>query len=251
MALLSDKIVLITGSGIGIGREAAKIFSREGAHVMVGDLNQENGESTVEQVERAGGSASFVRLDVTNEDSVDQAISQIIADHGRLDVLYNNAGGSAPTDNIVTELDIVGWEKAQSVDLFGTFLTCRRAIKEMVKAGSGAVVNTTSLMALKGSPHRHAYSAAKGGVISMTRAMAVTYGPMGVRVNAVSPGLTQTERVRGMMEQSEMLRESASECLLGPGEPEDIANAALFLASDMAKRITGIVVPVDSGISAS
>lgn len=251
MALLSEKIVLITGSGLGIGREAAKIFSREGAFVTVGDLNRENGETTVEQIERSGGRASFLQLDVTDADSVDQTISRIIADHGRIDVLYNNAGGSAPTDNIVTELDLEGWDRAQRVDLFGTFLTCRRAIKEMVKAGSGSVVNTTSLMALKGSPHRHAYTAAKGGVISMTRAMAVTYGPQGVRVNAVSPGLTQTERVCEMMEQSEMLQESAKECLLGPGEPEDIANAALFLASDLSRRITGVVVPVDSGISAS
>jgi len=250
MGLLNGKVALITGAGLGIGREASKIFAREGATVIVGDVNLKEGEATAKAVVEAGGKAEFMELDVTDPSSVDAAIDKVVKDHGRIDVLYNNAGGSAPSDNIVTELDLQGWERAQMVDLYGTFLMCRKTIQKMVDQGHGSVINTTSLMALKGSPHRHAYSAAKGGVISMTKAMAVTYGKMGVRINAIAPGLTKTERVREMMDQSEMLRESADQCYLGPGEPEDIANAALFLASDLSKRITGVVLPVDSGLSA-
>lgn len=250
MNLLEGKVALITGAGMGIGREAAKLFAREGAQVVVLDISEGAGQGTQEEVKRAGGNAMAMTVDITSPESVDSVISKVISQFGRIDVLYNNAGGSAPSDNILTELDLAGWERAFSVDLYGTFLMSRRAVREMLSRGAGVVVNTTSLMALKGSPHRHAYSAAKGGVISLTRAMAVTYGRHGIRVNAIAPGLTKTERVRDMMDQSELLRKSADSCLLGPGEPIDIANAALFLASDMSQRITGVVLPVDSGLSA-
>jgi NAD(P)-dependent dehydrogenase (short-subunit alcohol dehydrogenase family) len=168
-----------------------------------------------------------------------------------LNILYNDAGGSTAQDGPVTKVSLDEFWRTIKVDLYGTFLCCKYGIPELIKAGGGAVINTTSLVALAGTKGRDAYTAAKGGVLAMTRSMAVNYAKHKVRVNAIAPGAILTERVRKLLGDDPGSANIAGSHLLGMGEPEDIANMALFLASDEARIITGAIFPVDSGWSAA
>lgn len=251
MGRLAEKVVLITGAGSGIGRAAALLFAGEGARVVIAGRGAEAGEETVSLVHQGGGRAHFVATDVTDEESVSHAITEAVRLFGKLDVLYNNAGGSSPNDGRVTETSTDEFWRALKVDLFGTWLCCRFGIPELIKAGGGSVINTTSIVALKGFAARDAYTAAKGGIISLTRSMAVEFAPNRIRVNALAPSATMTDRVRRLLADRPNRRALADRHLLGLAEPNDVANAALFLASDEARMITGQVLPVDSGVSIS
>ncbi|HJS86380.1 MAG TPA: SDR family oxidoreductase [Acetobacteraceae bacterium] len=247
MPRLAGKIAFITGAGAGIGRATAIAMAREGARVIVGEINNAAGEETAHL---AGNGAISIRTDVTDEESVRAAVRQASGHFGGLHILHNNAGGSTPQDNTVVEAPIEEFWRVIKLDLFGTFLGCRCAIPEIVKSGGGAVINMASNLALMGIAGRDCYTAAKGGVAALTRSLALEFAPK-VRVNALAPSATMTERVKKLMAGNAAIDQLAKSHLLGLIAPEDIANAALFLASEDARMITGQILPVDSGVTIS
>ena len=251
MNTLIDKVALITGSGSGIGRSAAILFSQAGAKISVVDVNAEHGATTVNLIEANGGQAIFVECDVSKPENVKSMISTTVKAFGGLNILYNNAGGSTMMDGRVTEAPDEEFWRVIGLDLYGTFLGCKYAIPELIKAGGGSVINMSSNQALMGVAGRICYTAAKGGIASMTRAMAVEYGGHKIRVNAIAPSVTLTERVKKLLEQSTEIQKQAERHLVGLAEPEDVANLALYLASDQSALITGQVISVDSGVTIS
>jgi NAD(P)-dependent dehydrogenase (short-subunit alcohol dehydrogenase family) len=192
-----------------------------------------------------------IRTDVTDEASVQAAIRSAVQHFGGLHVLHNNAGGSTPQDNSVAEAPIEEFWRVIKLDLFGTFLGCRVGIPEIIRSGGGSVINMSSNVALMGIAGRDCYTAAKGGVAAMTRSMAVEFAPQRVRVNAIAPSATMTDRVRKLMAGNAAIDKLANSHLLGLIEAPDIANMALFLASDESRMVTGQVYPVDSGVTIS
>jgi len=251
MTTLTGKVALITGSGSGIGRSAAILFSQAGAKISVADINAEHGTETVNLIEANGDQAIFVECDVSKPEHVKNMISTTVKAFGGLNILYNNAGGSTMMDGPVTEAPDEEFWRVIGLDLYGTFLGCKYAIPELIKAGGGSVINMSSNQALMGIPGRVCYTAAKGGIASMTRAMAVEYGRHKIRVNAIAPSVTLTERVKKLLEQSTEIQKQAERHLVGLAEPEDVANLALYLASDQSALITGQVISVDSGVTIS
>lgn len=251
MGRLTGKVAFITGAGSGIGRRSAELFAEAGARVVVAELDPEAGRETARRITQAGGTATAVAVDVTDEDSVKAGIANAVETYGALHVLYNNAGGSTARDGPVTEVANEEFWRAITLDLFGTWLVCRHGIPELIKAGGGSVINASSVVALMGWPGKDAYTAAKGGVTALTRSMAVEFAPYGVRVNAVAPGVTRTPRVLAQLESSATTQTLADQHLVGLAEPDDVALAALYLASDESARTTGHIMAVDSGLTIS
>jgi len=248
MGRLESKVAFITGAAAGIGRATAVLFAREGARVIVADIAIAGGEETAHM---AGHGAIAIRTDVTDEASVQSAIRTTLDKFGRLDVLHNNAGGSTPQDNTVVEAPIEEFWRVIKLDLFGTFLCCRHGIPAIIQSGGGAVINMSSNLALMGIHGRDCYTAAKGGIAALTRSLAVEFAPQRVRVNALAPSATMTDRVRKLMAGNPAVGKLAQSHLLGLLEPEDIANAALYLASEESRMMTGQIVSVDSGVTIS
>jgi NAD(P)-dependent dehydrogenase (short-subunit alcohol dehydrogenase family) len=261
MGRLQGKVAFITGAGSGIAREAARLFTREGAKVVIAELKPELGRASEQMVREAGGDATFIETDVTKEESVKNAIQQTVVRYGKLDVLYNCAGGSIVEDTRVTDVDLaLVWNHTQSLDLLGTFLCCRHGIPELTKAGGGAIINMSSVVALRGAFPIHVYTAAKGGIIAFTKSLAGTYAQDGIRANAICPGVVLTDRVKqrfgesmeqpGTIPQTRAIKIDWKQYPFATGQPEDIANVALFLASDESRMITGAIIPADGGLSA-
>jgi NAD(P)-dependent dehydrogenase (short-subunit alcohol dehydrogenase family) len=244
---LDGKIALITGAGRGIGRAAALLFAAEGARVAIGEVARAEGEATARAIETAGGAALFVATDVADPASVEAAIQATVARFGGLHVLYNNAGGATPKDGKVTEIDLDEFWRTIGVDLFGTFLGCRYAIPIMVQRGGGSIINTTSIRAMIGTAGADAYTSAKGGVRALTQALALQWASHGIRVNAIAPGVVLTERVKALLREDDPIFQKS---LLGASTPEDVAQMALYLASDESRKVTGAILPLDSGASA-
>jgi NAD(P)-dependent dehydrogenase (short-subunit alcohol dehydrogenase family) len=248
MARLEGKVAFITGAAAGIGRATAVLFAREGARVVVADIADAAGEETAHL---AGNGAIAIRTDVTDESSVRTAIRTTVDKFGRLDVLHNNAGGSTPQDNTVVEAPVEEFWRVIKLDLFGTFLCCRHGIPALIRSGGGSVINMSSNIALMGIHGRDCYTAAKGGIAALTRSLAVEFAPQRVRVNALAPSATMTARVKALMAGNPAVDKLARSHLLGLIQPEDIANGALYLASEESRMVTGQILSVDSGVTIS
>ena len=252
MNRLAGKVAVITGAGSGIGRAAAQLFVAEGAKVVVAEIDTALGEASARE---AGDGARFVRTDVTDEESVKQMVQHAKEAFGQVDILLNCAGGSLRDDKPVTDVDLSVWDHTMNLDLKGPFLCCRHVIPVMVEQGNGSVVNFSSVVALRGNHIAHVYVMAKGGLISFTRALAGAYSPKGIRVNAICPGIVLTERVKSRFTGSNQIRFGGIDNIAGQypfavGQPEDIANVALFLASDESRMVNGAAIPAEGGFSA-
>ncbi len=244
---LDGKVVLITGAAGGIGRAASRQFAAAGATVWMGDIAESRPDAAVHGAPEH--STHNLVLDVTKPDSVIGAMAEISRKSGRLDILYNNAGGTQPGDTFLAECDDAVFWNTIAVDLFGTWLCCKHAGPLIKASGGGAIVNTASIVALMGFPANAAYSAAKGGVASLTRSLAVALAPDRIRVNAVAPGVTRSPRVEKSLSAGRISQALQSRHLSGFLECDEIAAKALFLASDMASGMTGQILVADAGVT--
>jgi NAD(P)-dependent dehydrogenase (short-subunit alcohol dehydrogenase family) len=249
---LDGKVALITGAGSGMGRVAAQMFAAEGAKVVVAEFAADAGEETVRMVADAGGEATFVRADVSREDDARAMVEAAVDRHGRLDVLYNNAGIMPEADHSVIDTDVSVWDQVMAVNLRGVFLGCKYAIPHMVEQGSGSVINISSFVAILGcSIPQDAYTASKGAVLSLTRSLAVQFGPHGVRANAICPGPIETPLLMDWL----LKDEAAKQLRLARnptgrfGKPEEIVNVAIYLASDESRWTNGAHFVIDGGIT--
>ena len=244
---LSGKVAFVTGAAGGIGGAICKRFLEEGARVAATDIDLDGAGEAVADA-RDDGRAIALRCDAGDSDSVRGAITSTVTAFGTLNVLCSVAGGSSTRDGAVTEAPEEEFWRVIRLDLFGTFLTCKHGIPELIRAGGGSVINMTSMTALMGVPDRDCYTAAKGGVAALTRSVATEYAPHSIRVNAIAPGMTVTPRVQARA-RSERIKALAARHLLGPAEAIDVAQMAVYLASDESRVITGQILSVDSGVT--
>ena len=253
MGRLTEKVAIITGGGGGIGRATAVRFAEEGARVIVADIDILRGEESAKVAKEAagngGGDAIFIETDVTCHESVKAAVAEAVGRFGKLDILHNNAGGSTMEDGPVTEAPDEEFWRVIKLDLFGTFVCSKHGIPAIIASGGGSVINMSSNVALMALPGRDCYTAAKGGIASMTRSMAVEYAPNKIRVNAIAPSVTLSDRVKKLVEKSPEIKKVSEQHLLGLGLPIHIADMAVYLAADESAITTGQILSVDSGVT--
>jgi NAD(P)-dependent dehydrogenase (short-subunit alcohol dehydrogenase family) len=258
LAKLKDKVAFLTGAGAGIARATAKLFASEGAKVALIELNREAGQSAEQEIRALGGDALFIETDVTQDESMKRAVDATVARFGRLDILFNCAGGSLQEDVPVHEMDLKVWHHTVNLNLLHPFLSCRHGIPHLIRAGGGAIVNVTSHLGLMGS-QKPAYAATKGGIISFTKTLAAQYVKHNIRANAIAPGSIRTERQIKRYENPQWQNTdnpAARERMafhknypFSAGGPEDIASIALFLASNDSRMLTGTTIAADGGRS--
>lgn len=249
----ANKVVVITGAGSGIGRTAALAFAREGASVVIGDINEADGAETARQILDAGGFATAVTCDVRQPDDVQALIARAVADFGGIDVLYNNAG--VVRYGTVEELSVEDWDFQIDTNLKGTFLACKYAIPRMRQRGGGAIVNTASVQAFASQKTVPAYAASKGGVVSLTTTIALDHAADNIRCNCIAPGTIRTPMVDQAADtfgpddhEGTIAAWGRLHPLGRVGTPEEVANLVLFLASDEAAFCTGGAYRVDGGL---
>ena len=247
---LQNKVTLITGAAAGIGAEIATRFAAEGAQVLIGDFDEALGKATADRICRAGGRARFVPLDVTQEASWLEALNGIRTTEGRLDILVNNAGITKRIP--ITEMPLSDFESVMAVNVRGVFLGIKHALPLMKAHGGGSIVNISSIAGLVGHKFTNeTYSTSKGAVTLLTKSVAVRHARDNVRCNSIHPCTVDTPMVRELFKDPEKKRERLDEVPLGRiADARDVANAALFLASDEASFITGVALPVDGGLTA-
>jgi NAD(P)-dependent dehydrogenase (short-subunit alcohol dehydrogenase family) len=250
---LSDKAVLITGAGSGMGRASALLFASEGANVMAADIDEASAAETAATARANGGRAESIRADVANRSDSQRMVAETISRFGRLDVLVNNAGAERMVPLLVTDDET--WNLMMDVNARSVYLSVQQAVPEMLKSGGGAIVNVASAAAFRGSPGLTAYSAAKAAVVAMTKCLAAELAGSGIRVNSVAPGLIDTPMGRRAMDavggrDAMMKLVSGALSIKRPGLPEEIARAVVFLASDLSSYVTGVTLPVDGGMTA-
>jgi len=247
---LIDKVALITGGNSGIGRATALLFAQEGARVALTGRNEERGNNVVEEIRRTSGRAFFIRSDVRIAKDCERAVNETLRQFGRLDILFNNAGVFYP--HTIVDCPEEEWDMTIDVNLKGTYLMSRSVLPAMIAQGSGVIINNASGWGIVGGNDAASYCAAKGGVVLLTKAMAIDHGRQGIRVNCLCPGdvdtpmLSADAKLRGM-EWKDYLAEASNRPLGRIGTPEEIARAALFLASDDSSFMTGAVLAVDGG----
>jgi NAD(P)-dependent dehydrogenase (short-subunit alcohol dehydrogenase family) len=249
---LADKVTIITGAGGGMGRVAARMFAREGAKVVVAEFGEPVGRETVELITGEGGEATFVQVDVSNEADARAMVDHAVATYGRLDCLYNNAGVMPEADHSVVDTDVAVWDQVMAVNLRGVFLGCKYAIPVMERGGGGSIINIASFVALLGcSVPQDAYTASKGAVLSLTRSLAVQFGPKGIRTNAICPGPVETPLLMDwLVKDEEAKRIRLARNPTGRfGKPEEIVHMAVYLASDESRWTNGAQLVVDGGIT--
>jgi len=248
-----EKVVIVTGSGKGIGRGIALEFAAEGATVIIATLGRENGLDTESHIRSHGGKAMFVQTDVGSEDSIRSMVEKVIQAYGQIDVLVNNAG--ITLFKPLLEATAEDWDTVMNIDLRGVFLCSKYAAAYMVKREKGVIINISSNHALATLPDTEIYAAAKAGVNGMTRSMALSLGKLGVRVNAICPGFTDTPHYRTWLHRdgnAAAVEQEVHDVHAGNriSTPQDIGKLALFLASDDAEMITGAEMLIDGGMSA-
>ncbi len=249
---LADKVTIITGGGSGMGRVAAKIFAGHGAKVVVAEYGEAAGQETVDMIRAEGGEASFIRTDVSNEADAQAMVDHAMSTYGRLDCLYNNAGVMPEADHSVTDTSVEVWDQVMAVNVRGVFLGCKYAIPAMDIGGGGSIINIASFVALIGcSVPQDAYTASKGAVLSLTRSLAVQFGPKGIRTNAICPGPVETPLLMDWL----LKDEAAKQLRLARnpsgrfGKPEEIVHMAVYLASDESRWTNGASLVVAGGIT--
>ena len=248
MRRLEDKIALVTGAGAGIGRAIAETFAREGANVVVADRDGEAARETAETIVKSNGAAQAETVDVTDTEQVKALMQRLAATFGRLDVLVNNAGVGERSD--FRHIDDAAWDKVWKTNVDGTVRCAREAFDLLKASGKASVINLSSVMATKHTRQMSVYSATKGAVSALSRSLAVEYAPYGIRVNALCPGYVETALIGRYMQKPMIAKALLTQTPLRRfGTPQDIANAALFLASDEAAYITGAGLHVDGGMS--
>ena len=251
MKRLTDKTAIITGAGRGIGLAGAKAFAREGAKVVIAEIDADLGRQAEAALRAAGGEATFVRTDVSDSASVQALMARTEELYGGLHVLYNNASVFLNRqDGPVTELAEATWARVLGINLHSIFLCCKYGIPLMVKSGGGAIINTGSSASVMGIPGCDAYTATKGATVALTRSMAVEYGKQGIRVNCICPAGIATEMVKAssLDDPSFDAAYFFKRAPLGRlGEPEEVANLAVFLASDESSYVTGAIIRADGG----
>jgi len=254
---LEERVALVTGAGSGIGRAIAELFAREGARVGINYCRNEPGAArTLEAVHAAGSEGLALRADVSRAGEVERMVRELERAFGRIDVLVNNSGiGAENSPDRVQEILEKDWDRVLAVNLKGVLLACKQVLPIMIRQGRGAIINISSIRGLVGNPNLASYCASKGGEVLLTRQMALDYARFGVRVNCICPGFVLTEMLQGyigkQLDPAGAQRAFASMAPMNRiGRPEEIAAAALFLASEASSFITGVALPVDGGYTA-
>lgn len=246
MKTLENKVAIITGSGSGIGKSTALLFAKEGAKVVVTDINEEHGNSVVKEIEANGGDAIFIKADTSKAEDSEMTVKKTIEKFGQLDIAVNNAGISGPTEPI-GEYSIEAWDKVISINLSGVFYGMRYQIPEMQKAGKGSIINVASILGQVGFANSSAYAAAKHGVVGLTKTAGLEYGKSGVRINAVGPAFIETPLVKDSLSEDAYNSLAEMHSMGRLGQPNEVAELFLWLASDKASFATGAYYPIDGG----
>jgi NAD(P)-dependent dehydrogenase (short-subunit alcohol dehydrogenase family) len=249
---VEGKIAIITGAGSGQGLAAAKIFAAEGAKVVIAEWNEENGKAAEAEINGSGGEAVFFKTDISDESTVKAMVDGVMERYGRIDILFNNAGIGYSSGNrykMTGFLDttLKEWQEVLDINLNGMYLVTRYVLPIMIEQGAGSIVNNSSENGIKAVPGADAYTAAKGGIVALTRVWALDYGKCGVRVNCICPGGIDTPMLAPAKEIPGFSDSFKNYPIARLGKPEEIAWAALFLASDESSYITGLIMPVDGG----
>ncbi|MEI2465818.1 SDR family NAD(P)-dependent oxidoreductase [Niallia taxi] len=248
--VLDGKVAIVTGAAMGMGLATAKLFAEAKAKVVVADFNEEKGQAAVAEIEDAGGTAYFVKVDISKSEQVQNLVAKTVEKFGRLDVAVNNAA-LTPDNAPAAEFDEAYWDRLISVDLTGTALCMKYELQQMIKQGEGgSIINISSVSGFRPQPNNIAYVAAKHGVVGMTKVAALENGPLNIRVNTVAPGAIDTPMLRGSLEETGQTEEEFAPqlSLLGRfGQPIEIAQASLWLASDQSSYVTGTTIHADAG----
>ncbi len=246
---LENKVAMISGGARGMGAVEARLFAKEGAKVIIGDMLEDEGRKVEAEINETGGECLFVSLDVTDEDAWQRAVNLAVSRFGKLDILVNNAGIYRAHD--VLETTAAEWDQVMDVNAKGVFLGTKYAIPEMRKAGGGSIVNISSVAGLVGSKQTTAYTASKGAVRLLTKSTAIQYASDGIRANSIHPGTIETPMTEGLLSDEAMREDRMNRTPIGRlGRPEDVAYGALYLASDEASFVTGSELVIDGGRTA-